>query len=96
MNLNTKVRAFIDNHTTLARLWDIESLNLVFGHDGVYSPMGECGRIAEMNCTEQKETETWRVEIAVIKWQQASGLPLPLFVAEGLLLGRVAQATQQV
>ena len=56
--------------------------------------MGECGRIAEMNCTEQKETETWRVEIAVIKWQQASGLPLPLFVAEGLLLGRVAQATQ--
>jgi hypothetical protein len=94
LNLDTKVRAFIDNHTTLARLWDIESLNLAFCHDGVCLPIEKCEKIAEMNCTELKETETCGVEIAVMKWQQASGLPLPLIVVEGLLLRRVAQATQ--
>lgn len=73
MNLDTKVRAFIDNYTTLARLWDIESLNLVFGHDGVYLPVGKCGNIAGMNCTEQKEIETWTAEIAVMRWQAGLG-----------------------
>jgi hypothetical protein len=73
LNLDTKVRAFIDNHTALTRLWDIEGLNLVFGHDGVYLPVGKCRKIAEMNCTEQKEIGIWTAEIAVMKWQAGLG-----------------------
>jgi hypothetical protein len=67
LNLDTKVRAFIDNHTALARLWDIEGLNLVFGHDGVYLPVGKCRK------TQQKQIETWTAEIAVMKWQAGLG-----------------------
>jgi hypothetical protein len=95
LNLNTKVRAFIDNHATLARLWDIESLNLVFGHDGVNLPVGNCRKITGMNCTEQKEIETWTAEIAVMKWQAGLGFAVtPLHGRE--VLRRVAQCISLV